>query len=737
MVSEYDRQILYSLNTHSFPHQLNEETLAEARRLYKNGQVTDAMVEDAELFALVGKSSGTPYAAEIEVEDGEVYVGCTCNHGDTWLCEHVGAMLLAWVDEPESFLGYDPSLAPPKDGIQDTGDSHINEYLETLETQSINDLRDLARKRGIAVKGTRKEPIVKELAEALADVQANRVYIAQQSKTVQDMLIYLNLTLSPGYGFTPEGIIQTLQQRHSNLSRRAFYDQITSLVGQGLLVTFKSGGRPYYMLPQAVRVALPSRPGLAPQYTESQGLEIRERSAAAPIQACYALWTFLSENQVRRTSLPARLPVEDTWPQLQGWNHVSEQIDDLVQRRRTPYNLYNASVTVSPPPYHLRSGDRSALRKETGQSDLESEFYCALLEHLSILRGEPGEPIVQIEQAFQELLSLQPTLQIYVLIEAWMNTLEWNEMDLLRQSVDSLSVRRSLNHSSFKPHDLYREWRAGRWAVMRFLSTMDEGDWISLDGLLKVIHEILPNLVHSQYDPSVWWLESAKTKKQFGTTLEDWLDSSGRFVTAVIEGPLFWLGAVRLGYKNDRVVAVQLTPVGAYALEKRDSPFDSGPQPPPEGALELGDDMTVAVIPGLAPAQLHALLHLLGDLETTSPQQFVYRITAEGVLSALEQGQTIDRLLAALQHWCNRPLPPTWKDKMHTWSQNYGKLHIYDDISLIELADDYALQEILSSTSLREHLIHQFSSRLVAIRADAIDDLVQEMEKRGYTPYVE
>lgn len=737
MASEQDRQILYNLNTDSFSHQLDEETLAEAQRLYKNGRVTDAMVENAELFALVGKGSGTPHAAEIEVEDGEVYVGCTCNSSETWLCAHVGAMLLAWMNEPEAFAGYDPALSPSKDGIQDTGDDHINEYLETLETQSINDLRDLARTRGITVKGTRKEPIVQELAAALADVQATRIYIAQQSRTIQDLLIYLNLTLSPGYGFTSEGIIQALQRRHSNLSRKAFYDQITALVGQGLLVMFKSGGRPYYMLPQTVRVALPSRPGLVPRHTKAQDLEIRARPATSPIQACYALWTYLSENPARRVQAPARLLVEDSWPQLQGWNHVSRQIDDLVQRRRTPYNLYNVSVTVPPPPFHLRSGDRSALRKATGQSDPESEFYYALLEHLSVLRGEPGEPVVQVEQAFQELLSLPPTLQIYVLIQAWMNTLEWNEMDLLRQSADSLSVRRSLNHSSFKPNDLYREWRAGRWAVMRFLSTMEEGDWVSLDGLLKVIHEILPNLIHTQYDPAVWWLESAKTKKQFGTTLEDWLDSSGRFVTAVLEGPLYWLGAVRLGYRNDRLIAVQLTPVGTYTLEKRDSPFDSSPQPPPEGALELNDDMTVAVIPGLAPAQLHALLHLLGDLETTNPQQFVYRITAEGVLSALEQGQTIDRLLAALQHWCNSPLPPTWKDKMHTWSQNYGKLHIYDDISLIELADDYALQEILSNTSLREHLIHQFSSRLVAIRADAIDILVQEMEKRGYTPHVE
>jgi len=35
------------------------------------------------------------------------------------------------------------------------------------------------------------------------------------------------------------------------------------------------------------------------------------------------------------------------------------------------------------------------------------------------------------------------------------------------------------------------------------------------------------------------------------------------------------------------------------------------------------------------------------------------------------------------------------------------------------------------------HLIHEFSPRLVAIQASAIDALVQEMEKRGYTPYVE
>jgi hypothetical protein len=47
------------------------------------------------------------------------------------------------------------------------------------------------------------------------------------------------------------------------------------------------------------------------------------------------------------------------------------------------------------------------------------------------------------------------------------------------------------------------------------------------------------------------------------------------------------------------------------------------------------------------------------------------------------------------------------------------------------------LQELKSNTSLRDHVLYEFSPRLVAIHPDAVDALVQEMEKRGYMPHVE
>jgi hypothetical protein len=273
--------------------------------------------------------------------------------------------------------------------------------------------------------------------------------------------------------------------------------------------------------------------------------------------------------------------------------------------------------------------------------------------------------------------------------------------------------------------------------MLRFLSTIEEGRWVSVQGLMRVMWQIAPDLLHPHFEPSSWWLESTRTRKQFGTTFEDWQDSSGRFVLSVLQGPLYWLGAIQLGYQDGRPVAFRLTPVGSFALQRRSVIVDQEQKAIPAGAVQISEDLAVTLVPNQVPAQLHELLHLMGRLETTTPSEFVYRITADGVLRALAQGRTIDHLLDALTRWLGKTPPPSWQSKMVAWSENYGKLHIYEGITLIELADDYALQELLSNTSLRDQLIYEFSPRLIAVQPDSVDALVGEMEKRGYMPAVE
>jgi hypothetical protein len=744
MEPQVDRQRLYALTERDVRRWIGDYIRDDAEEYYREGHIVDPSIEGATLHARVRESQGRLQLVEISLEDQSLYVRCTCSRQHDTVCEHAGAVLLGWVRQPESFRGFDPTRGLPASDLADLGPRMIDEYIEVLGQQTITELRELGQQRGIEVKGTRKDPIVEQLAAALADPQAIQAGLQELEPALLELLTYVHLVLEPGYGFSGENLVRLLSERDPGLARPTLHRQVVELADRGLLLRFKRDQIAYYLLPYGVRIALPPRPGFISPYPEDKqdALKVRSRQATSIVHSLYLVWDYIGEHAPHSEAVRSRLPAEGEWPHFADWDHIPEEVEELVQRRRTPYNMYNASITVPTPRYHLRTINRQVLRAlpafDIGRpGDEEIEFCYALLDTLGAIRTERGNPIVQRREAFQRLLSLAPTVQMYVILSTWLNTTVWSEMDMLRRQETEIRVRRNLAHISFKPQDLYREWRSSRQMVLRFLSMIEEGQWVGVQSFLRTIWQIAPDLLHPHAEPSVWWLESNRTRKQFGATFEDWQDSAGRFVLAVLQGPLYWLGAVQLGYHDDRPVAFRVTPVGSFALHRRSVIVEQEQKAIPAGAVQLTDDLTITVVPGQVPTQLHELLHLIGQLETTTPDEFVYRITADGVLRALGEGQTIDRVLGALTRWLGKAPPASWRSKIVAWSENYGKLHIYDDITLIELADDYALHELLSNTSLRDHLVYEFSPRLVAVRPEAVDDLVQEMEKRGYTPAVE
>jgi hypothetical protein len=341
---------------------------------------------------------------------------------------------------------------------------------------------------------------------------------------------------------------------------------------------------------------------------------------------------------------------------------------------------------------------------------------------------------------------------------------------LRKDGLDQLRLRRSLAHDDYKADDLYNEWYQGRKTVLRFLSLVPDNCWLSVDALLEAVYDVQPGLLHTASDPSVWWLESHRTGRQFGTAFEDWRKSYGQFVLAVLTGPLTWLGIVRLGYSDpdaaetrpstldtpvssrasDMPAAFQLTQTGSFALGHRTelSSVETATAVPTDPICSVSDSLAVIVVPDLAPLELHDLLHRVGRLVEVTPERFVYQLTAEGVLRWVDAGATaesgsqagvshsVEGLVALLSRYCESS-DSNWAEKLRTWQRNRGLLHAYENITLVELADDYALQELLVSTSLADAIVYQFSPRLVAIKAHEVDHLVEEMETRGYTPRVQ
>jgi hypothetical protein len=728
-----------------------------------------------------------------------------------------------------------------------TDRDHEAEYQRLLAYQTVDELRGIARRWDVKLRDVHadtphpKEAIVKQLAARLCDPQALAAHINALDESSRHVLVYMHLTLAPEYGLSAENILRGLARQSARAAqladskelfpeetldavtaraqrihhireigpaqenRRATQEQIAALSQQGLLLPFRQGSALYYALPMAVRAHLPPIPDLFAYTQEPDALVVDTRTVSSLFQALFVVWNTLAKDSLEREqplyrqSPPARQPLEDQWATLRGWDHDPAEIEALargrtIRGRSAPAHLnrvspatLNRAMTIPAPAYRLRDNDLCWIREVTGCPDPEIEFYYVLLEKLGALSGAAGEPIDTHKEALLRFLRLPSADKVRTLWRAWALAEDWSEVGAVLGALSSeVRLRRSLAYPNYKVTDLYQEWKNGRQAVLRFFSLLPEGRWIQVSGFLGTVFQVDPNLMHAQTDPSVWWLESTKTGKQFGTTFEDWQQSYGRFVLAMIEGPLAWLGMVRLGYRSTlrqaqgtsspsigtlsssketrgTLEAFQLTPAGAFALGRRPTlvkeNLDAGPHPASRATAApscvVNDDLTISLAPGRASLELHDLLHSVGRLLEATPERFLYRLTADRVFRWAEDampdrstpsgptpsGPAIETLIGAMAKYIEVPGAqagtPAWQEKLRTWGRNYGRLHVYENLTLIELADDYALQELLVSTSLRQHLIYQFSPRLVAIRADTVEDLVQEMETRGYTPRVE
>jgi hypothetical protein len=193
---------------------------------------------------------------------------------------------------------------------------------------------------------------------------------------------------------------------------------------------------------------------------------------------------------------------------------------------------------------------------------------------------------------------------------------------------------------------------------------------------------------------------------------------------------------VTLGYDRQGLAAFRITDLGAYLLGLRQS-YGEAVTEPTEPALTVHGDGTVLARTGCATTGAYDLLNLVGQLETTSDQEFRYQVTAATAQRAFDRGWTGEAVLDELEKHSGDPVPEPLRNHILTWAEGFGQVHLYDEVTLVEFGDDFALQELLASTSLAQNLVFRFSPRLIAIKAEAVDTLRDELVHLGHTPRIE
>jgi hypothetical protein len=748
-------------------------TLNRARQLYRDGRVVAPMREDNTLFADVLDDDGYYYGVAVRLSIEGISAGCDCEP-DTF-CRHIGAVLLNWIHAPQDFgedevalseiLEFlrgmaeeggemeevDP-LAPDDDVWLPDSDEFPNppnpdeppvltatqtpeqELRELLSEQTVRDLRAIARRRGWTLRGTRKADLIDQMVRYYqeADDTARVVESLNDDGRLALEIVALRGAMAP---VGAKAVGQTLQRMEKRRSGQSLSNALKEICERGLALTVDD----VYRVPLTVAHRLPPWPDLLPSYGgDPAKLEARQSPAFALTKVAFEMWQYLKEAPQPIQARDLRQPrlLEKQWPALHRWLNPTDELARLEKEGvRFWYSSWQKSIGVQFLPPALSEDDLAQLRRRTQATDEILNFAFALLTSLGLVRWEYGKAMQIDQELMTGFLGHSDAERLRLLTGAWLQQVWWSEMALVLDHVPHLQLRRSLGEVDFRFEHLLGALSEARLIVVLLLRRLVPGQWYGAADFRGLVRRLWPDFLHaSSGSRRPWWLETTESDVRLSPEQPgDWQVGYAPFVTACLEGPLGWLGAVTLGYDQKGLSAFQITDLGAYALGLREQYGETASEPTAP-TLTVHDDGTVVARTGRGNSGVYDVLNAAAHLDETSVQQFRYRITVDSARNAFEQGWTARTILDDLVEHSGAPVPEPLQERILAWAEAYGLVHLYDEVTLIEFADDFALKELLASTSLARHLVYEFSPRLVAIQSDAVDELRAELIQQGHTP---
>ena len=151
--------------------------------------------------------------------------------------------------------------------------------------------------------------------------------------------------------------------------------------------------------------------------------------------------------------------------------------------------------------------------------------------------------------------------------------------------------------------------------------------------------------------------------------------------------------------------------------------------------LEVDGDCLHVYPARISPEAYHYLSRFC-RLGGASGERYDYRPDAQAAYQLFQAGVSLPTLLAEWPRHFASPVPACIEGPLARWWAAYGRVRLYRDLAVVELADDFALAEMRAVSRLDEYLVAEISPRLIVIREDAVSSLVAEMRAAGYTPRV-
>lgn len=725
-----------------------EPNYEDALSLLIGARIENAVRRGTTIEAVFAQSRGRRIETSVAFGLNFVEPSCECRSDDRY-CEHVGALLLAWAARPESFAEVvaapEASEAQPRPGGSSrraTGSEEpepLAELSSALVLLPIAGLRTIARRWGVRLRGNAKGDVVRQLTEALAEPAAIDRAIAALEPDLYLALVVVYLLGSESSDLPkPDEVAGALGRLHPTAGDAERL--LKELRERGLV--FATPGPTAYERLWVPRLFWPHLTPTRLVAAAPAPAEQDVRAAGTLADAVLALWASIRDGARPELRPPRRLGlIERADPGLRELGSVPEEVSALIASGRWQSNDRELTAPAREP--ELSDESLASLGYATGLSRPMVDFAWQLLKTQGLV--EVGETVRTVDPPALALLRHGSAGRLHAILGSWQKMVGWSELDLALAACPELRFRRRLAHpnqSYYSPYNtLTRDNLDARLVdarrfLVRLLELLPTDVWLSVESLQEVVWKLWPDFLYGRERYATagtrdrfWWLE-ADGRRLDVKRFADWRRGPGAVVVALVAGPLHWLGLADLAGPAEHPRAFRLRPACRLLSAS----------PPPVGSdlaqVAIGPGLDVRVSPGHDDPAIHELLAMFGTLREASPRGFVYTLTIEGVRASFEAGHTADDLLASLRARTDR-VPEEFQATLLRWWEAYGRLRLYEGLTLLEFADDFVLPELLAATGLRQQIVYQFSPRLVAIDPGGAEALIGELRRRGYTPSVE
>lgn len=314
-------------------------------------------------------------------------------------------------------------------------------------------------------------------------------------------------------------------------------------------------------------------------------------------------------------------------------------------------------------------------------------------------------------------------------------------VDLERQT-KRVRLRYDHTHDAFRPAALAEEAAEARAWLARLLGQSPAGAWRRVADLLDLIWRVNPLFLRGRqmaFSAPAWRIERIADGRPLRPTARaEWDAAEGTYIAALLAGPLRWWGALDLASDVDGApVAFRLTALGQFLLAQTSSEelerraaaaltFDWGPM------ATLTRDGALATQPLAAAPALLDLLERWAAAPALAGGRLIYSFGADQACANFDLGLRPDDALATLRALGLARAAQTLAPRLEGWRAGYGDARLTAGLTLVEGRDEATLREALARLPHLAQRARWLSPSQVALSAADGAALRETLARKGW-----